>query len=153
MKIEIIIFDMDGVIFEGGNFWLDLHNVYNSREEALELAKNFLYTNRESDYIYLSKYTAKFLWRGKHSSDYFKLVEERKYQPGICQLFDCIHSKNLKTAIISSGSYELAVKAQRDLGISEILANRLIINDENLIEDVDVMVPDNRKDKVGKKLM
>jgi phosphoserine phosphatase len=153
MKVEMIIFDMDGVLFEGRNFWLDLHDRYNTREEALNLAKNFLYTERESDYTYLSKRTAQTLWYGKSSSDYYKLIEDRKYQPGVFKLFDYIHSKNIKTAIISSGSYNLALRAQRDLGINEILANRLIINDLSLIEDVDVMVPDNKKDKVGKKLM
>lgn len=149
----MIIFDMDGVIFEGCNFWLDLHKVYGTKEEAIKLAEKFLYTTRESDYIYLSNYTAKFLWQGKPASSYDRLVEERRYHPGIHKLFNYIHSRNIKTAILSSGAYDLAVRAQTELGIDIVLANRLATNDSILTGEVDVMVPDNMKDKIGKKLM
>ena len=54
MTIELVIFDMDGVIFEGRNFWLDLHRRYSTEVEALELAERYL----KSDYETLARITA-----------------------------------------------------------------------------------------------
>jgi len=144
---------MDGVIFEGCNLWLDLHKVYGTQKKALELAEQFLHTARESDYIYLSKYTAKFLWQGKPASSYYAIVDERTYHPGIHKLFEYIHNHDIKTAIISSGAYDLAIRAQTELGIDVILANQIVINNSIITGDVNVMVPDNKKDKIGKKIM
>jgi phosphoserine phosphatase len=149
----MIIFDMDGVIFQGHNFWLDLHKAYGTEKDAIELAKKFLHTTRESDYIYLSKYTTKFLWKGKSASTYYDLIKKRAYQPGIHKLFDYIHNKHIDTAIISSGAYDLALRAQADLGVNIVLANRIDISNSVVTGEVDVMVPDNSKDKVGKNLM
>lgn len=148
----MIIFDMDGVIFEGDNFWLDLHKIYGTKKEALELADKYLYSNSEADYEYLSTYTANVLWRGKPASEYYSLIKERSYQPGVYELFDFIHQKNIRTAIISSGSYELALRAKQELGIDEIRANHLIVSDSK-ISGVSVMVPDNNKSRIGKDVM
>ena len=148
----MIIFDMDGVIFEGDNFWLELHKIYGTKKEALELADKYLYSNSESDYEHLSRYTANVLWRGKPASDYYSLIKERSYQPGVDELFDFIHQKNIRTAIVSSGSYELALRAQQELGIDKVLANDLLINNSQ-ISGVSVMVPDNNKARIGKDLM
>lgn len=149
----MIIFDMDGVLFKGRNFWLDLHRAYGTEKDALELADTYLHTARESDYVYLSKYTAKFLWKGKSASAYYELIRDRTYHPGIHKLLDYIHKRELRTAVISSGAYDLALRAQSELGIDTILANKLTIKDSVLTGDVEVMVPDNSKDRVGKKLM
>lgn len=148
----MIIFDMDGVIFEGDNFWLDLHKIYGTKKEALELADKYLYSNSEADYEHLSRYTANVLWRGKPASDYYSLIKERSYQPGVYELFDFIHQKNIRTAIISSGSYELALRAKQELGIDEVRANHLLVSDSK-ISGVYVMVSDNNKGRIGKDVM
>jgi len=155
MDITLAIFDMDGVIFEGGNFWLDLHELYGTRDQALALASKLLSTSRESDYVYLSNYTADQLWQGKPAKPYYDLIESRVYQPGVGELFEYLRCNNVYTAIISSGAYDLALRAQQDLSIDVVLANKLFVDEVtlNLTGEVEVMVPDNRKDKVGKKLI
>jgi len=39
---KLIVFDMDGIIFEHINFWLELHKAYGTHEEGAKLTKNWL---------------------------------------------------------------------------------------------------------------
>lgn len=150
MPIKIFIFDMDGVIFEGHNFWLDLHKKYGTEKEALDLAANYL----ASDYQHLSRYTVSRLWKDNDASDYYSMINERVYQDGIFELFDFLHVHGIKTAIISSGPYDLARRAQIELDIDEIRANRISIDSHNRISgDFEVMVPDSEKDRVGREVI
>ena len=43
--IKLIVFDMDGVIFEHYNFWLELHKSYDTHEEGLKLTNKYLKTD------------------------------------------------------------------------------------------------------------
>ena len=60
MAIDFVIFDMDGVLFEGHNFWLELHKKYGTEKLGLELANKYF----TSDYDALAIQVARDLWRG-----------------------------------------------------------------------------------------
>jgi phosphoserine phosphatase len=141
LSIELIIFDMDGVIFEGRNFWLDLHRCYSTEDRALELAANYLSSNYEA----LAYFTAESLWKGKPAAPFLELMRERKYQDGIFALFDELRRQRVKTAIVSSGPFQLAARAQRDLGIDEVRANELEIVDGRISGEVRIDVVDSAK--------
>jgi phosphoserine phosphatase len=149
MKLQLVMFDMDGVIFEGTNFWLDLHKVYGTVKAGLELANKYL----ASDYELLARTVAKELWEGKPSADYWSMINRRCYQPGVYRLFDFLHRNRIHSAIISSGPYHLAQRAQNELGIHEIWANRLLIEDDVLSGDVEIMVNDSDKKLIGVEIM
>jgi hypothetical protein len=40
--IRAALFDMEGVVFERRNFWLDLHRAFGTEEEGVRLAKKHL---------------------------------------------------------------------------------------------------------------
>lgn len=143
--IKLVFFDMDGVIFEGRNFWLELHELFGTVEEGIRLANDHL----SSDYNLLAKLVLEGLWKGKPADFYWKLIKDRHYHKGIESVFDFLHKMNIKTAIVSSGPYHLAKSAQDELGIDEIYANRLIFENDLISNSIDIMVPDAQKAEIG----
>ncbi len=123
--MKLICFDMDGVIFQDKKFWLEVHKALGTEKEGKELTLKHLKT----DYAKLVEEVVGRLWKGKSAAPYLKLIKSVKYNPGIKELFFVIKKNDWATAIISSGSMDLARRAQHDLGIDYIYANELIIKD------------------------
>jgi phosphoserine phosphatase len=140
---------MDGVIFEGDNFWIELHKLFGTERQGLFLAKKYM----QSSYEYMASIVAGRLWKGKESSAYEKLIKERIYHPGIKKVFDYLHQRHILSAIISTGSFDLAKRAQLELGIDEIRANKLEIENGILTGKVDIQVVEGQKYKIGLELV
>jgi phosphoserine phosphatase len=149
VTIQLVIFDMDGVIFEGRNFWLDLHRLYSTEAEALDLAERYL----KHDYETLSRITTDVLWKGKSAAPFLDLVRQRTYQSGIAELIEGLRKCGVMTAIVSSGPMQLAARAQQDLGIDEIRANEVQIVDGRISGKVNIGVPDSEKGRVSLEIM
>jgi phosphoserine phosphatase len=149
LAIELVIFDMDGVIFEGRNFWLDLHGCYSTEDAALELAALYL----KNDYETLAHITAEALWKDRSAAPFLELVRERAYQDGVFELFDSLRRRHVKTAIVSSGPSQLAHRAQHDLGIDEVRANELGIVNGRISGQVEIGVIDSEKGSVSLDVM
>lgn len=144
--IKLIILDMDGVIFEGCNFWLDLHRALGTEKQALQLWKNL----SKTDYKQLSYITAKLLWRHKSADIFWRLVGNRKSVTGVSRVFEFARANAIKTAIVSTGPYQLAERAQKMYGINIIRANRLEISANGTFTgNVDVQVDENHKNEVA----
>ncbi len=141
--MRLLVCDMDGVLFRGRNFWLDLHHKLGTEQYALELWEKF----GRSDYRLLSELTAK-RWKGRDATPYHKLCSEREIMPGADRLFAYCAEQRLMTAIISSGPWHLARRAQERWGIDRIFANKLGLAKADSVFDgsVEVQVDDNSKD-------
>jgi phosphoserine phosphatase len=148
-NILLVMFDMDGVIFRGKNFWLELHQAFGTQVQGIASADKYL----SSNYDRLVQIVAGNLWKGRPADTYYSLVAKRHYQPGIKHLFKFLGKNNIRSAIISSGPYELALRAKQELGIELIRANRLIVENGHIAGSVDVMVPDSEKKRVGLEAM
>lgn len=142
----LIILDMDGVIFKGRNFWLDLHERLNTTSDAWRL----WYEYGESDYFRLSFETAN-IWRGREASVYFDLIERRSYTWGVKKLLSLISAARAKTAIVSSGPWHLAKRAQDELKIDAIYANKLGIVDGRFTGEVEVQVDNLNKGRAAER--
>lgn len=150
MNQKLIIFDMDGVIFEGKNFWLELHKLMGTEKQAWQLWNGL----GKKDFQELSNITAMKLWRNKSSSTFKKLINERKPAEGIDAVFAYLHANNIKSAIVSSGPYQLAERAVELFGIDVIRANKLEIGkNEYFTGNVDVQVDENNKDIPAMEIM
>ena len=123
MSYNLVCFDMDGVIFKDVNFWMRVHEVFETLDEGKALTKELLYT----DYDKLVEKVVKELWKGKNAEPYFNLVESVEYLPGVSDIFGYLKNKSLVTAIISASSEDVAKRAQRDYNIDHIFANKLVI--------------------------
>lgn len=146
---DLVIFDMDGVIFEGRNFWLDLHRAYGTEAEAMRLWQAYGGT----DYPRLGSLTASGVWRGRDAAPFDRLVAERRYVDGIHEVMARLEAWKMRTAIVSTGPWQLAERARRELGIDLALANRLAIADGRIAGTVEIMVDENRKDEAAMQVM
>jgi len=147
--LKLALFDMDGVIFEGRNFWLDLHRRFGTDRAALRLAKRYMTT----DYRQLSRITVEKLWLGKPAEPLFDLIDHRKLMPGANELFAFLRQNKVTTAIVSSGPYQLAERAQQLLGIDLIRANRVHVENGLIAGRVDVQVDEAGKGAVAASLL
>lgn len=123
--VKLICFDMDGVIFEHANFWMELHKKYNTYKEGLELTEKHLKTN----YSKLVQEVVGRLWKGKPESIFLELVNSIKYIQGAHELLKWLKNQGYKIAIISAGPKRLAQRAQKELGVDYIYTNELIFRD------------------------
>lgn len=147
--LDMVILDMDGVIFEGKNFWLELHDLMGTRKQAMQLWRGL----QLKDYNLLSRHTAR-IWAGQSAEPFWKLIETRRLIPGIESLLNYLHGNKIPCAIVSSGPYQLAEIAQNQFPINAIYANRLHISrDGYFTGDVDVMVDDSKKDLAALEVM
>ena len=125
MTPKLICFDMDGVIFKDINFWMELHKTFGTLEQGKILTEKYLH----ADYAKLVEEVVGKLWKGKDAKPYFELVNAVQYLRGVKETFAYIKKKGYITAIISASSFDVARRAQQDLGIDHIYANQLIIRD------------------------
>ena len=123
--VKLICFDMDGVIFNTKNFWIDLHKELGTLEEGKKLTTQYLH----ADYHKLVEEVVQRLWKGKPAAPYYNLIKSLKYVPGAKAVFREIKNNDWLTALISSGSIDAARRAQHELGIDYIYANELVIKD------------------------
>jgi HAD superfamily phosphoserine phosphatase-like hydrolase len=148
-SLQLVIFDMDGVVFEGRNFWLDLHRAMGTEKEAWHLWQ----TLGASDYKRLCTLTVQDLWRGRGAEAFFDLIASRRYVDGIFDVVAWLREHGIRTAIVSTGAHQLAERAQRDLQFDAVRANRVLIHDNGFAGEVEVMVDENHKDMVAREIM
>jgi phosphoserine phosphatase len=120
---KLIVFDMDGIIFEHINFWLELHKAYGTYDEGIKLTEKYIKT----DYRKLVEEVVGRLWKDKPASVYFELVKKVNYLPGIKETIQALKRRGYKIAIISSGPKDLAKRAMDEIGINFFYTNKLLI--------------------------
>lgn len=125
---KLIVFDMDGVIFEHFNFWIELHRAYGTYEEGIELTKKYIKTN----YQKLVEEVIGRLWKDNPASVYFDLIAKVGYALGAKETIAEVKKRGYKIAIISSGPSDLAERAMKELGIGYIYANKLLIKGDKV---------------------
>jgi len=123
MRFKLIVFDMDGVIFQKSNFWFELHKALGTYDEGRELTKKYL----KSDYQKLVEEVVGRLWRGKNADKYFALLDSSEYNPHAKEAIAQLHSRGYKICIITSGPSHLLERAKNELHIDYGVSNELII--------------------------
>lgn len=131
--MKLVCFDMDGVIFRHCNFWLELHKAFGTFEEGKKLTDQYLTT----DYGKLVEEVVARLWKGRKADPYYQLVKKMKYNPGVRETFVGLKKAHMKTIIISSGPYDLALRAQKELGVDDIFTNELVIRNNIITGEFD----------------
>jgi len=135
---------MDGVIFSVPNFWLELHKRLGTYREGLRLTKKYLHT----DYRRLVQEVVGRLWKGKDAAPYDTLVRGSRYISGVKETIAAIKKDGAATAIITSGPKDLALRAQRELGIGHIFANELVVKDGVITGEFRWPIGDGEQEKV-----
>ncbi|MBI4148760.1 HAD-IB family phosphatase [Candidatus Woesearchaeota archaeon] len=141
--MNLVVFDMDGVLFQHFNFWVELHKVFGTWEEGKKLTQQYLHT----DYPKLVQEVIGRLWAGKPAEAYYDLINSQTYVAGAKEVFAELRKRNLVTAIITSGSYDLAVRAQKELGVDYIFANKLLVENGRIVGTTDMSLWPIRSDE------
>ncbi len=148
MRYKLICFDMDGVLFEHRNVWLELHKRLGTFEEGKALTDKYL----KNDYSKLVDEVVGRLWKGKPAQPYLDIINEMKYLTGVPETIKELKAKSYKIAIISSGSMHAAMRAKKELGFDYISANELVIKDGVIVGEFRWPVAYDRKAVVLKQL-
>jgi phosphoserine phosphatase len=133
MKFKIVIFDMDGVIFEHDNFWMKLHGSLGTLHPGIELTEKYLKTDTKR----LADEVIGKLWKGKSAKYFFDLIKNSRYNIGVKETVDELKKRGVKTCILTSGPVQLAERAQKELGIDFVYGNKIIIKDDVITGDYD----------------
>ena len=132
--MKLICFDMDGVIFEHSNFWVELHKALGTWQEGKVVTEKYLWTNYEM----LVKEVVGRLWKGKPAKEYYDLVARQTYKKGACETIQELKKRGYKVAIISSGPKDLAKRAQHECGVDYIYTNELVIENGVVLGTADM---------------
>jgi len=112
-QYQLVVFDMDGVIFEHKNFWMELHKALGTYEEGVRLTKKYLHTN----YQRLVKEVVGRLWKGKDATPYYELIQRIPYVKGAPETLKELKRRGYTTAIISSSAKHLALRVKEECGL------------------------------------
>ncbi len=145
---KLIIFDMDGVVFKNISFWVKLHKAYGTSKEGKVFVEKYIKTN----YAKLVDEVVGKLWKDRPAKPYYDLVKNLKYTKGAKQTLRELKKLNYKTAIISSGPYDLALRAKKELKIDYIFTNSLIIKNNKISGEFKWPVGDARKQVILRNL-
>lgn len=123
MKTKLVVFDMDGVIFEDDNFWTRMHIAYHTENPGFELTEKYLKTDVKK----LADEVIGKLWKGKKAGKFNELVKTAAYNSGARETIAELKEKGVKTCILTSGPVQLARRAQQELGIDAVYGNEIEI--------------------------
>ncbi|MGI0131958.1 MAG: HAD-IB family phosphatase [Thermoplasmata archaeon] len=120
--LRLIAFDMDGTLVDVESSWAAVHQHFGEvNTEALNLFVHDLIDDEE-----FLRRDIQLWWKHRPAITVFDLQEildRVALMPGAHALFDAIHARGIRTAIISGGIDLLAKRIGRELGIDYVLAN------------------------------
>ncbi len=122
---RLVLFDMDGTLFEHENFWRELHKALGTWEEGKKATEEWLH----KDYDTLVDIVIHNLWKGKPAKPFLDLVANVKYLPGAKETVGALRRRGYELAVITSGPDALLARAKIELGIVHGVGNTLEVKD------------------------
>lgn len=150
MEFKLIAFDMDGVIFNIHNFWMELHKVFDTYEKGVEYTQTYLHY----DYATLVQKVVKELWLDKDATPYFQLINSVEYYKGVIETFKELKNQGyLIVTVITCGPSHLLDRLKKDLAAEGVeidysYANELVIENNKVKGEFLHPVAEGRKKKI-----
>jgi phosphoserine phosphatase len=148
MPVKFVAFDMDGTLLDVPSSWAEVHRFFGEQNtEALHL---FL-TDQIDDQEFMRRDLA--IWRRHRphisEEDLVSILAPVPLMPGAHELFDALHARGIRTAIVSGGLDVIAQRIGRELGIDRVLANGFVLDAHGRLTDEGIIrVPIKRKGEV-----
>ncbi|MCK4717217.1 MAG: HAD family phosphatase [Thermoplasmata archaeon] len=129
MKYDLVVFDLDGVLVEPESSWVWVHDHYSTNNEESYQAYN---RGEIDDHEFMRRDIA--LWRrGREHVSYeeiARILDGVPIMPGAKETLAAIKGAGAKTAIVSGGLLPLAKRVAYELGIEEVYANDLEVDEK-----------------------
>ena len=148
MPVKFVAFDMDGTLLDVPSSWGEVHRFFG--DENTEALRLFL-EDRIDDQEFLRRDLA--LWRRHRphitEDDLVSILATVPLMPGAHELFDALHARGIRTAIVIGGLDVIAQRVGRELGIDRVLANGFVLDGRGRLTDEGIIrVPIKRKGDV-----
>jgi len=155
-NLELVIFDMDGVLTDIISSWKYIHDYFNTSNERS--VDDYL-KGKIDDMEFIRRDASLWVEDGKPVTRE-KLVEILSDVPLMKGAKECINylkNHNVKTAIVSAGLNILANRVAKDLGIDYVYSNGVKTDEEGRLNGVGIlevrlMHKDETVDKLSKQL-
>ncbi len=129
--LELVCFDMDGVLTNGVSSWVRVHEHYGVSNEAA--LKAFI-DGEIDDHEFIRRDVALWLKNGPvRLRDIEKILAQPPIMPGGQELVEALHDQGIATAIVSGGLEPMARDVARRLGIQEVHANGLVTHKDGTL--------------------
>lgn len=144
-KIRLAVFDLDGTLTPVDSLWKYLHDEFGTWEKGKIAAQK--YRRGEISYKQWAETDVGY-WAGAPLSRIAETLNLIPYRQGARALFQALHERSVKTAIISAGLSILTDKVAKELGADIALSNELEANDGRLTGRIKVKVAVNDKAQI-----
>jgi len=123
-KIELVVFDMDGVLTNIFSSWKYIHDFFNTSNER---SVNDYLKGKIDDMEFIRRDASLWKENGKPITKIrlYEILSDVPLMKGAKECISNLRSNGIKTAIVSAGLDILAEKVAKKLGIDYILANGL----------------------------
>lgn len=150
--LRLVVFDMDGTLVDVDSSWAAVHRHFD--DHNTEGLTAFL-ENRIDDAEFV-RTDIRIWWKhrpGITTREIGEILSTVPLMPGARALFDGLHRRGIRTAIVSGGIDLLAERIARELGIDDVRANGFVTDaDGRLSGEGIVRVPIWGKEEVVKEL-
>lgn len=128
VPVELVCFDMDGVLIDVGSSWVMVHRYYGVTNEAgLEAYLNGEFDDEE----FIRRDAA--LWLRQQPrirrSDFERIFQEPPFMDGVRQTVDALTAEGVECAIVSGGVDVMAENVAKRLGIHHVSANGFVYDE------------------------
>lgn len=145
VPVELVTFDMDGVLIDVGSSWVMVHKAFGVSNETSLRA----YLNGEFDDAEFIKRDAALWLRQKpqiRRDDFEAIFAQPPFMAGVERTLSELHRRGIQTAIVSGGVDIMAENVARRLGIRHVSANGFVYDrDGHITGDGVVRTPLNDK--------
>ena len=130
--VELVVFDMDGVLIDVGSSWVMVHKAFGVSNETSLRA----YLNGEFDDAEFIRRDAALWLRLKpkiRRSDFEQIFAVPPFMAGVQATVDGLRRRGIQTAIVSGGVDVMAQSVAKRLGIPHVAANGFVYDTEGHI--------------------
>jgi len=129
VPVELVCFDMDGVLIDVGSSWVMVHRHFGVSNEASLQA----YLNGEFDDAEFIRRDVR-LWLAQkprmRREDFEAIFEDPPFMDGVEAAVEALHREEVESAIVSGGVDVLAERVAERLGIHHVAANGFVYDAE-----------------------
>jgi phosphoserine phosphatase len=131
-EVELVVFDMDGVLIESRSSWVLVHQHFGTdNEDSLQA---FL-RGEIDDIEFIRRDVERWVSAGGpvHVSEVNGVLDGALPFPGALETLHTLHRRGVRTAIVSGGLRHLAMRMGRLGSVDVVMANDVEVDDEGYL--------------------